>query len=273
MMREMSYRDKMILVIITAIIILAVGFFALIRPKYNTLVADRDIYEATKTEWEGIDSKIKQIEPLENGIKKEAGEARKTAEIFVNSAFEPVNDTFDNMKANYILDQYVQPMIDECELEVSDFTTSGITSQALSYYYYTPNVLTYSLLENADINGKYAQQVSDLLKMSNTLSQKETAEVMANTLDLTVRGSRENLALFLDKVKEDENAILVTAIEIVDYKFGEGQTRMETVESTDAEGNVTTTQHEVTDNGDGKSELTMSITFYNAIPIDEPDFS
>ncbi|MDE6088595.1 MAG: hypothetical protein K2G25_09440 [Oscillospiraceae bacterium] len=273
MMREMSYRDKMILVIMTAIIILAAGFFALIRPKYNKLVADRDDYEATKTEWEGIDAKLQQIPTLEENIKKEASEAEKTAELFVNSVFEPVNDTFDNLKANYILDQYVQPMIDECELEVSSFATSGIASQTLDYYYYTPNVLTYSLLENADINGKYEQQVSDLLKESNTLSQKETAEVMTNTLDLTVRGSRENLALFLDKIKEDENAIRVTSVDIADYTFGKGQTRMETVESTDEEGNVTTTQREVTDNGDGKSELTLSLTFYNAMPIDEPDFS
>lgn len=272
MMREMSYRDKMILVIITAIIILAVGFFALIRPKYDSLVADRDIYESTKTEWEGIDAKLQQIPVLENSIKTDADEAKKTAQLFVNEAFESVNDTFDNVKANYILDQYIQPMIDESELEVSDFTLSGVESKNLEYYYYAPDVLTYSLLEGADINGAYAQQVSDLLKESNYLSGKETAEVMANTVDLTVKGSRENLEMFLDKVKEDENAILVTAVEIADYQFGAGQTRMENVESTDAEGNVTTTQREVSVEGDGKSELTLSLTFYNAKPIDEPDF-
>lgn len=272
MMREMSYRDKMILVIITAIIILAVGFFALIRPKYNTLVADRDIYESTKTEWESIDEKLKQIPVLQNSIKTEADSAKKVAELFVNDAFETVNDTFDNVKANLVLEQYIQPMIDESELEVSSYTIDGIDSQRLEYYCYVPDVLTYSLLESADINGNYAKQVSDLLKQSNYLKEKETAEVMANTVVMEMKGTKENLMMFLDKIEKDENAILVTVVDINDYSFGAGQTRTENVESTDAEGNVTTTTREVPVEGDGKSEMTLGLTFYNAMPIDEPDF-
>lgn len=271
MTREMSYRDKMILVIITAIIILAVGFFGFIRPKYNALVADRDTYETTKTEWDGVELKLKQIPTLQDSIKTEANEAKKVAELFVNEAFETVNDTFDNAKSNYIIEQYVQPMIDESELEVTDFNAEGISAENLSYYCYEPDVLTYSLLENADINGSYAQQVSDLLKESNYLKTKETAEVMVNSISLTVKGTKENLMMFLDKIKEDENAILVTMVTINDYQFGAGQTRTESVETTDEEGNVTTTTREVTLDGDGKSEMTLDLAFYNAMPIDNPN--
>lgn len=271
MMREMSYRDKMILVIITAIIILAVGFFGLIRPKYNTLVTDRDTCEATKVEWEGIEEKLNEIPVLQTAIKTEADEAEKVAELFVNEAFQTVNDTFDNLKANYILDQYVQPMIDESELEISSFTIGGISSQNLNYYYYTPNVLTYSLLESADINRNYEKQVSDLLKQSNYLKEKATAQVMTNTIDLNVTGTKENLMAFLDKVIEDENAMLVTSVNISDYKFGAGQTRTENVETTDEEGNVTTTTREVAVEGNGESTMALSLTFYNAMPIDEPN--
>ncbi|MDE7094567.1 MAG: hypothetical protein K2O52_06625 [Oscillospiraceae bacterium] len=267
----MSYRDKMILVIITAIIILAAGFFGLIRPRYNALVADRDTYETTKTEWEGVELKLNQIPVLQDAIKTEASEAKKVAELFVNEAFETVNDTFDNVKANYILDQYVQPMIDESELEVTAFTADGISAENLDYYYYEPDVLTYSLLENADINSSYAQQVSDLLKESNYLKTKETAEVMVNKMSLTVKGTKENLMMFLDKIKEDENAILVTTVTINDYQFGAGQTRIENVETTDEEGNVTTTTREVTLDGDGKSEMDLELAFYNAKPIDNPN--
>ncbi|MDE6004122.1 MAG: hypothetical protein K2G88_01895 [Oscillospiraceae bacterium] len=272
MMREMSYRDKMILVIITAIIILAAGFFGLIRPKYNALVSDRDTCEATRIEWEGIEEKLNQIPVLQKAIKEEADSAEKVAELFVNEAFEPVNDTFDNLKANYILDQYIQPVIDESELEVSSFTINGIEVKNLDYYCYEPDVLTYSLLESADITGNYAQQVSDLLKQSNYLKEKETAEVMANTIDLNVKGTRDNLMLFLDKIIEDENAVRVTSVFITDYKFGAGQTRIENVETTDEEGNVTVTPREVTDDGDGKSDMTLKLTFYNAKPIDKPNF-
>ncbi len=272
MMREMSYRDKMILLIISVIIILAVGFFALIRPKYNTLVQDRATYEATKTEWEGIDAKLQQIPVLKETITKDYKDSKEIAEMFVNEAFEPVNGTFNNLKANYVLDQYIQPLVDESELKLSNFAAGGISSQTISYYYYTPDTLTYSLLENADINGKYAQEVADLYKESNTLSERGTADVMTNTVQLTVTGTKEHLMTFLGKIVEDENAVRVNDVNIADYTFGEGQTQTITEQQTDEAGNVTTVTREVPVAADGKGEssINLSLTFYNAMPIDEP---
>lgn len=272
MMREMSYRDKMIILIISVIIILAVGFFALVRPKYNALVEDRDIYETTKTEWEGLEAKINQIPVLKDEITKSYNDSKKTAEMFVNEAFQSVNDTFDNVQANLILDQYIQPAVDESELKVTDFTMGGVGAEELNYYYYTPDVVTYSLLESADVNGNYAKEVTDLLKVSNALSEQETAEVMTNTINLTVTGKKENLMTFLTKITEDENAVRVTAVSIEDYTFGAGQTQTITEQQTDAEGNVTTVTREVpaAADGQGESQMDISMTFYNAKPIEQP---
>ena len=272
MMREMSYRDKMIILIISVIIILAVGFFALVRPKYNALVEDRDTYETTKTEWEGLEAKINQIPVLKDEITKSYNDSKKTAEMFVNEAFQSVNDTFDNVQANLILDQYIQPAVDESELKVTDFTMGGVGAEELNYYYYTPDVVTYSLLESADVNGNYAKEVTDLLKVSNALSEQETAEVMTNTINLTVTGKKENLMTFLTKITEDENAVRVTAVSIEDYTFGAGQTQTITEQQTDAEGNVTTVTREVpaAADGQGESQMDISMTFYNAKPIEQP---
>ena len=273
MMREMSYRDKMILLIISVIIILAVGFFALIRPKYNSLVADRATYEETKTEWEGIDAKLQQIPVLKEAITAEYKDSSKIAEMFVSDVFQPVNDTFDNLKANYVLEQYIQEKIDESELKMRSLEIGGISSQNLEYYYYTPDVLTYSLLESADVNGNYAQQVTDLLKTSTTLSERETAEVMTNTLSLNLSGKKENLMAFLTKmIEEEENAVRVTSVSIADYTFGEGQTQTITEQQTNPDGTVTEVTREVplASDGQGESEMEISITFYNAMPIDQP---
>ncbi|MBR0485767.1 MAG: hypothetical protein IJJ69_13500 [Oscillospiraceae bacterium] len=273
MMREMSYRDKMILLIISVIIILAVGFFALIRPKYNSLVADRATYEETKTEWEGIDAKLQQIPVLKEAITAEYKDSSKIAEMFVSDVFQPVNDTFDNLKANYVLEQYIQEKIDESELKMRSLEIGGISSQNLDYYYYTPDVLTYSLLESADVNGNYAQQVTDLLKTSTTLSERETAEVMTNTLTLNLSGKKESLMAFLTKmIEEEENAVRVTSVSIEDYTFGEGQTQTITEQQTNPDGTVTEVTREVplASDGQGESEMEISITFYNAMPIDQP---
>lgn len=272
MMREMSYRDKMIILIITVVIILAVGFFALIRPKYNTLVADRNTYETTKTEWEGLEAKINQIPVLKEAITTSYNDSKKIAEMFVNEAFQPVNDTFDNTKANLVLDQYIQPAIDESELKVTEFDVDGIETEDLEYYYYTPDVVTYSLLESADINGNYAKEVEELLKLDTVLKEKELAEIMTNTVTFTVVGKKENLMTFLTKMTEDENAVRVTKVDIKDYTFGAGQTQTITEQQTAEDGTVTTVTREVpaAADGQGESEMEISMTFYNAKPIDEP---
>jgi hypothetical protein len=292
MMREMSYRDKMILLIITVIIILAVGFFALIRPKYNTLVADKAVYQTTKEERDGVQTKLDQIEPLKKGITEDYNTAKDIAEMFVNEAFEPVNGTYDNLKANYVLDEYVQSIIDESELKIKNFSLGGVNAQKLSYYYYTPDVLTYSLLESADVNSNYAKEVTEQLKQSNTMKERTNAEVMTNTLNLTVIGKKENLMTFLAKLNGEEgtevagsgeegfgkdiaeNAVLVTNIAIADYTFGAGQTTEIQVQTgVDEQGNpIMETQLQQTNaNGEGESEMTLDITFFNAKPIDQPD--
>ena len=272
MMREMSYRDKMIVLIITVIIILAVGFFALIRPKYNALVADRNTYETTKSEWEGLEAKINQIPVLQEAITKSYNESKKIAELFVNEAFQPANDTFDDAKVNLVVDQYIQPAVDESQLQVTKMELEGVEPGVLEYYYYTPDVVTYSLLESADINGNYAKEVTDLLKVSTALEEKELAEVMTNEVKLTVNGKKENLMTFLNTMAEDENAIRITGVDIKDYSFGAGQTQTISEQQTDEAGNVTTVTREVpvAADGQGMSEIEITMTFYNAKPIDEP---
>ena len=67
-MKDMSYRDKMVILIISIIIILVAGFFALIRPTYNKMVEDTATYETTKTEWDGIKQKLDAIPALKETI-------------------------------------------------------------------------------------------------------------------------------------------------------------------------------------------------------------
>lgn len=280
-MKDMSYRDKMIILVISIIIILVAGFFALIKPKYDTLVADTATYETTKTEWDGIQQKLDAIPTLKDTITKAYNTAKADADLFINTSMGEVNDTFATDRVNYVIDQYVQPAIDESNLKTLEMTfgTAGMVN--MEYYYYTPNVVTYSLLEAADLNGNYAEIVSDELMTQTIFTERESAEMIAQNIAVHVKGTRENLMTFLDKIKEDENAILVDKVEIADYKFqggldGEGATEIRDVVTIDEEGNEVVTQGEVpvtAEEGseEGWSEMSLSVTFYDAKEIDTPD--
>lgn len=284
-MKDMSSRDKMILVIITIIIILVAGFFALIRPAYNNYMSDIDKYNATKSEWDGIDQKIQAIPGLKTTITDLYNDASKDAKMFVNEAFDGINKGYAVEKSNIAIDEHIQTPLDENNLFVRSISFSGAGSSAISFYYYRPNVVTYALLESADINGNYAADISELLETSTIFSQKKNIGLMTNTASLVVRGTREDLMNFLDAIKADKNAILVNSVVINDYNFKGGIDEEEPTEPVpqepqfDEEGNpieqppVAAPTPVAGEDGEqqGYSELTMTVTFYNAKAIDEPE--
>lgn len=261
MKREISYRDKMILLIIAVIVILVGGFFLLIKPKYSSYVKDKATYEETKTTWDGIDQKLQAIDPLEKSITKNRDEAAKTAEIFVNSLFATSNDTFENKMVYYDVEKYFQKVLDESNLNVTELDLGEIETTTISYSYYEPDVLTYALLEAGDINGNYAYAAAEVMLESIVLSASEDVELMAEQVSITVEGKKEGLLKFLDAIAASEDAILVTGVEIEDYAFQGGQTSA-------AEGQAVSST-----NGDGTSVMTLTLSLYNAKEIDNPDFS
>ena len=155
-MKDMSYRDKMVILIISIIIIMVAGFFALIKPAYNKFVTDTATYEETKTEWEGIKAKLDAIPGLKDAINQTYNTAKKDAAVFKNTAFGDIDKDYDTKKVNYGLDQYLHQAIDDNSLKVSAFSLGEAGSTQIEYYVYTPNAVTYSLMEKGDLNGKYA---------------------------------------------------------------------------------------------------------------------
>ena len=137
---------------------------------------------------------------------------------------------------------------------------SEVSSEQLTYYYYTPNVATYSLLEAADINGKYAEAVEEAMKADTVLTSEEkaTAEVQTISVEMTVKGQKEGLMTFLDEIKGDKNAVLVSTVNVDDYKF-------QLPEEEDGE-------QETLPEGEGWSTMSLVVKFYNAKAIDTPDF-
>jgi hypothetical protein len=260
-MKDMSYRDKMVILAISIVVILLVGFFALIRPAYNKLVADTNTYNTVKTEWDGIEQKINAIPTLKDTITDSYNESKKLAEQFVNEAFP---ETYNMEHSSYTIDQYLQTAIDESELSVKSYSQSDPASMVVDYKFHVPQVVSYPLLESADINGNYAKDVADLLLTSATLATTDKATMLGTNISLEVEGTREALMAFLDKINEDENALVISDVTIVDYQFNGG--REVTSVGEDGQEIVTIDQ-----NKEGTSRMSLNLTMFNAKEIDKPD--
>lgn len=265
MKMEMSYRDKIILIVLFIILILVGGFFALIRPKYKELKVSKEALEVVRTEWEGIEKKFEQIPIIQKAITKNYEEAKKEAKVFENTAFVSANESWTHEKSSYEIDEYLQSAIDECELKVESFTLDEVDSEEMSYYFIEPDVVTHSLLEAADVNGNHAEKVAKIMKENTVLNERQVAEVMVQNLQLTVNCKRENLMKFLAKIDEDNNAVLVTTVNIENYQFDESESP-----SAGGAGDEAAVIQKVEPNT-GTSRVIINISFYSAVPIDEPD--
>lgn len=235
---KLNYRDRMILIGVLAVAIILVGIFALIRPKVNDIKEDNASLETVKEDWSEIEDKINAIEPLQEAILQSYNDSQKLAGDFVDSTL---------IDSTYELDQFMQPYVDECNLEISVLDLGDLSTINLSYYYFEPVVLTSSMFDAADINGNYQAAISAVQEESNSLSQRTEETVMQARYGISAKGTREDIWKFMDKINELDSAILIETVNISDYTFGEDNPA-----------------------SDGRSDVTMIVSLYSVFEMDEP---
>ena len=260
MKMEMSYRDKIVLLVVGVIVILVGGFFALIKPKMDAMKDNKVILTKTQETWKGIELEFAQIPTLKNKITELHNDSKDAYKIFINSAFVSANMNYSNDRTAFEMDEYLQPVIDESKAEIREMELGPVTAEKINYYYHTPNVLTYSLLEAADVNGDYAKEVAEVLKSSIVLSTRETAELMTYDVKLVVAGTKQSLKTFLDKIDSDNNAVLVDEVTVEDFRFIDGLKLDEYEEPLPGEKIE-----------EGTSNMEIVIKFFNAKEIDQPN--
>lgn len=245
---KMNSRDKTILIGLLTFIIVIAGIFGLIRPKINDVKADEVTLNKTKAEWEELEAKIKEIKPLQDEIKKTYEDSKKVSAEFMNfDVFDDEEGFFKTFK----LDQYMQPIIDECELEVITEDLGSLTTKTLGYYYVEPEVVSTSMLDLADVNGNYQAAVDEKLAASNALSERTQEELKTIQYGFKAKGTRENIWTFMKKIKDLKITGLIDSVNIDDYTFGE-----------DDPLNIGPDAN--------KSEVTFVISFYSVYEMDEP---
>ena len=93
---KLNYRDRIIAMVLIAIVILIGGFFGLIRPKSKDITESQAARTQKQEEWDALDQKIKQNPILEKAIMNTYEDSQKLVADF------PAEQDFA-----YQLDQYM----------------------------------------------------------------------------------------------------------------------------------------------------------------------
>lgn len=151
MSMKLSYRDKVIIIVVSVIVVLGIGIFCFAKPKYESLQVSKERLAAKQTEQQQVDDKIATLEVLKKRLEDDIGNIVEDQEQFLSE--KEYGDTYQISK--YLMDMFAP---------INGFNITGVTmeplaSTELAEYYYNKNAISYPLKVNGDIANKLPPEV------------------------------------------------------------------------------------------------------------------
>lgn len=239
---KFGYRDRIILLIACVIIIFCIGIFLFIKPKWEALDKNQKALDTKQNEWSQTLESFKSIPGRQKTILSKYEKGKEIA-----AEFTPEMNSVE-------LDKFLQEKFMNTDIHVAHNVRAkgavSVTDQgtsSISYYYYTPNFVTYPLFEAADMDGSLAKAIAEKRKESDILSNRAAQTVGSGKSSLTIHTDRKDLMELLKAVHEyavkNKDAMIINSVNIADYTFGL------------LPGEIVEFPEEITKDADGKIEL------------------
>ncbi len=131
---KLSYRDKVIFIVVMVILVLVAGFFIFIRPKFEKVEIAKNNLAAKQQEKIDIDAKIGTLSDIVDTMKATAEEIGEKQEIFLDEAHPYINET------------YIRELLSGLNVDITSMNTTYTTAGAINRY--TVNKQHYLAYEN-----------------------------------------------------------------------------------------------------------------------------
>lgn len=244
---KLNYRDKVVLGILLAIVILVASFVGLVKPKMDAIKADKLVLAQKEEERDQVQSKIDSIVPLTNDINDIYAETKKLTSDFVS---------YDKILRTSDIDQYMQEYADENSVMITKLDLTELAEGAANYYYFTPTYVGESMLEASDLNGNVMQSVEEDKAESTSLNERTVEQSLLARYAVSIIGKKEGVWSFMKAIEDQDETVLIDSVRIADYTFGELK---------DENGNT------IQEAGEGESAVDMVISLYSVYEMQKPN--
>ncbi|MCH5348570.1 MAG: hypothetical protein J1E40_04540 [Oscillospiraceae bacterium] len=137
---KLSYRDKVVFIVVIVIIILVAGFMLFVKPKFEEIDVAKYDLEAVQSRKDEIDAKIATLPDIIDNIKEIAKDVGEKQEIFLDEQDPYLNET------------YVRDALSNQNLEYLVMTTAYTTASTINRYTVNPaHILTYTNKMETDL--------------------------------------------------------------------------------------------------------------------------
>lgn len=132
---KLSNKEKIILAVFLAIVIIVAGAFVLVVPEYNKIEGNRNSLDAAKNDREQLYQTLTRESTIDNELKAAADKAKKFANYF-----------YDDM-TTYEADEVFRQILEEGGLKTDSLIISPFSTSTLSVTEYVETYVSYPLKE------------------------------------------------------------------------------------------------------------------------------
>lgn len=247
---KLNYRDKIILGILLAFVILLGGFFLLIKPRYNDIQTNKSTLTKVEKEKKEVDDKIAEIKPLKDEIKKTYDNAQTLADDFVE-----YNDMYNGRK----IDQYMQHFAEECEVKIVNLSVAEPSTKNLDYYFFKTKIVGEDQLKKSDVNGNTQKMIDEEKAESDALSSRNKESVIYSSYSIKVEGEKENIWKYMQALEDQKETMIIDSVTLQNVVISE-EAAKELADAAAAAGEE-----------EKKATAQFSISLYSVYDMEEPN--
>lgn len=213
---KLNYRDKVLLGILLAVIIIVAGIFALIKPKITEIKENNVTLEQKLAEKAEIERKIDEIPPLQKDITDIRNETNKLVEDFM---------TEDMILDARKVDQLMQKYAVENEVIITSLNATDISAGDMNYYYFPKSFVGEEILEEADLKGDIIKQHNDEKAETIALDARNKGKVLMSQYSITVEGDKEHIWNYMKAIEEQDKTMLINSVALNEIELKEDKSK------------------------------------------------
>lgn len=199
---KLSYRDKVIFIVVMVILVLVAGFFIFIRPKFEKVEIAKNNLAAKQQEKIDIDAKIGTLSDIVDTMKATAEEIGEKQEIFLDEAHPYINET------------YIRELLSGLNVDITSMSTTYTTAGAINRYTVNKqHYLAYENKINADLYNELPQEVYDVYNGVAPQAYPNTIIGITNmTVSVDLGNNNRKVYDIMDRLAEDEKTIILNSL-------------------------------------------------------------
>ncbi len=201
---KINKKEKMILLVVIAMVVLAVGYMLVFKPKSAELKDSKDALESAQNQKVTTEQRVATLEAVRKNIDTE----------YDNS--KDLSDNFFPIMANYELDRYVQGIFQADALDYDGIELTALEATPLEHYRTKLTYLSFPLYEASHINSTLPMPSDGIVPIGEILA--------SSTVTCELTGTLEDALRFFDNLQSaDRISVIVKNCTVAPHSYEEGE--------------------------------------------------